>query len=259
MPEGKKPVAPSPAAPAAAKEDSYSAKTHLHQPMPVTEMATVAATALPANAPEGTLPSEVRPEIVTWDKLVEAIKASGKAYNMAMIEKAYNMANDAHKGVCRRSGEPYICHPLAVARLVLDLGMDSESIAAALLHDVVEIDAGDTYLYDEEGYKSKAEREEKAAQRIFGLLPDDQRDEYYALWREFEDDITYESRFASILDRMQPLLLNYTKGGIAWKEHGVHKEQVLSRNRPYFDTSHELAEVIESVIEDAAAKGWLKA
>ena len=132
-------------------------------------------------------------------------------------------------------------------------------IKMVLLHDVVEIDAGDTYLYDEEGYKSKAEREEKAAQRIFGLLPDDQRDEYYALWREFEDDITYESRFASILDRMQPLLLNYTKGGIAWKEHGVHKEQVLSRNRPYFDNSHELAEVIESVIEDAAAKGWLKA
>ena len=138
MPEGKKPVAPAPAASAAAKEDSYSAKTHLHQPVPVTEMATVAATALPANAPEGTLPSEVRPEIVTWEKLVEAIKASGKAYNMAMIEKAYNMANDAHKGVCRRSGEPYICHPLAVARLGLDLGMDSESIAAALLHDVVE-------------------------------------------------------------------------------------------------------------------------
>ncbi len=132
-------------------------------------------------------------------------------------------------------------------------------IKMVLLHDVVEIDAGDTYLYDEEGYKSKAEREEKAAQRIFGLLPDDQQDEYYALWREFEDDITYESRFASILDRMQPLLLNYTKGGIAWKEHGVHKEQVLSRNRPYFDASHELAEVIESVIEDAAAKGWLKA
>ena len=132
-------------------------------------------------------------------------------------------------------------------------------IKMVLLHDVVEIDAGDTYLYDEEGYKSKAEREEKAAQRIFGLLPDDQRDEYYALWREFEDDITYESRFASILDRIQPLLLNYTKGGIAWKEHGVHKEQVLSRNRPYFDASQELAEVIESVIEDAAAKGWLKA
>ena len=130
MPEGKSmldPVKP---------EDSYSAKTHLHQPVP--EMATVAATALPADAPEAALPSEVRPEIITWEKLVEAIHASGKAYNMEMIEKAYDLANEAHNGVCRRSGEPYICHPLAVARLVLDLGMDTESIAAALLHDVVE-------------------------------------------------------------------------------------------------------------------------
>ena len=135
MPEGKKLTAPA-AAPA---EDSYSAKTHLHQPVaPAPETATVAATALPANAPEGMLPSEVRPEIVTWEKLCEAIKASGKAYNMDMITKAYELANKAHNGVCRRSGEPYICHPLAVARLVLDLGMDSESIAAALLHDVVE-------------------------------------------------------------------------------------------------------------------------
>ena len=123
MPEGKKPA-----------EDLYSAKTHLHQPVP--EVSTVNATALPADAPEGALPSEVRPEIVTWEKLCEAIKASGKAYNMEMITKAYDLANKAHNGV--RSGEPYICHPLAVARLVLDLGMDSESIAAALLHDVVE-------------------------------------------------------------------------------------------------------------------------
>ena len=133
MPEGKSmldPVKP---------EDSYSAKTHLHQAVSnPPEVATVAATALPANAPEGALPSEVRPEIITWEKLVEAIQASGKAYNMEMIQKAYDLANNAHKGVCRRSGEPYICHPLAVARLVLDLGMDSESIAAALLHDVVE-------------------------------------------------------------------------------------------------------------------------
>lgn len=102
--------------------DDYSAKTHLHRPP--AEMSTVVATALPANAPEGVLPSEVRPEIVTYEKLVDAIKASGRAYNMEMIDKAYHMANDAHKGVCRRSGEPYICHPLAVARLVLDLGMD---------------------------------------------------------------------------------------------------------------------------------------
>ena len=111
MPEGKKPAVP--AAAPLREEDSYSAKTHLHQS--VQETATVAATAQPADAPEGILPSEARPEIVTWDKLCEAIRASGRAYNMEMIDKAYNLANDAHKGVCRRSGEPYICHPLATA------------------------------------------------------------------------------------------------------------------------------------------------
>ena len=136
MPEGKKAAVPAPKP--VREEDLYSAKTHLHQPVPVQETATVSATAQLADAPEGALPSEIRPEIVTWEKLCEAIKASGRSYNMEMIEKAYDLANTAHKGVCRRSGEPYICHPLAVARLVLDLGMDSESIAAALLHDVVE-------------------------------------------------------------------------------------------------------------------------
>src|SRR5699024_684576 len=130
MPEGKKTAAPAPA------QDSYTAKTHLqHQ---VREIGTVAATAAPAEEADYIVASEARPEIITYDKLTEAIRASGRAYNTDMIEKAYRMANDAHKDARRRSGEPYICHPLAVARLVLDLGMDTESIAAALLHDVVE-------------------------------------------------------------------------------------------------------------------------
>ena len=130
MPEGKKTAAP------ASAQDSYTAKTHLqHQ---VREIGTVAATAAPAEAVDYMVPSEARPEIITYDKLTEAIRASGRTYNMEMIEKAYRMANEAHKDARRRSGEPYICHPLAVARLVLDLGMDTESIAASLLHDVVE-------------------------------------------------------------------------------------------------------------------------
>ncbi|MBQ9898568.1 MAG: HD domain-containing protein [Ruminococcus sp.] len=127
-----------------------------------------------------------------------------------------------------------------------------------LLHDVVEIDAGDTYCYDTEANKSKAEREEKAAQRIYSILPEDQREEYYALWREFEERETPEARFATVLDRLQPMLLNYTRHGQAWQEHGIHKEQVLSRNMPYFDASDDLAELIREVIDDAAAKGWLK-
>ncbi len=127
-----------------------------------------------------------------------------------------------------------------------------------LIHDIVEIDAGDTYCYDEKGYTTKAEREEAAAQRIFGLLPEDQRDEYYSLWREFEDSKTNEARFAAVLDRLQPLMLNYTKKGISWKEHGIYKEQVLNRNKEYFSHSDEIAELIVSLIDDAAQKGWLK-
>ena len=130
MPEGKKTAVPAPA------QDSYTAKTPgQHQGR---EMGPVAAKAAPAGEADYMVPSEARPEIITYDKLTEAIRASGRAYNTDMIEKAYRMANDAHKDARRRSGEPYICHPLAVARLVLDLGMDTESIAAALLHDVVE-------------------------------------------------------------------------------------------------------------------------
>lgn len=131
-------------------------------------------------------------------------------------------------------------------------------IKMVLVHDVVEIDAGDTYCYDSEGYKSKAEREEKAAQRIFGLLPDDQQAEFYSLWREFEDSETADARFAAVLDRLQPLTLNYTKGGISWQEHGIRKEQVLARNTEYFGVSDKIAEAIKEMIDDAADKGWLK-
>ena len=127
-----------------------------------------------------------------------------------------------------------------------------------LLHDIVEIDVGDTYCYDSEGNSTKAEREENAAQRIFGLLPDDQKDIFYGLWREFEDCKTNEARFAAVLDRLQPLMLNYTKKGISWKEHSIYKEQVMNRNKDYFGESEELAKLIKSVIDDAASKGWLK-
>ena len=127
-----------------------------------------------------------------------------------------------------------------------------------LIHDIVEIDAGDTYCYDSEGYKTKADREEKAAQRIFGLLPEDQKDEMYRLWREFEDSETDDARFAAVLDRVQPLLLNYTKGGISWKEHGIFKEQVLGRNEAYFDVSDNITELITNIIDDAQKNGWLK-
>lgn len=127
-----------------------------------------------------------------------------------------------------------------------------------LVHDVVEIDAGDTYCYDEGGNKTKAEREEKSAQRVFGLLPDDQKEEFYSLWREFEDNQTNDSKFAAVLDKMQPVILNYTKNGISWKEHGVYKEQVEKRCLSSADASDKLAELIQSIIDDAASKGFLR-
>ncbi|MBQ6181530.1 MAG: HD domain-containing protein [Ruminococcus sp.] len=126
-----------------------------------------------------------------------------------------------------------------------------------LIHDVVEIDAGDTYCYDTEGYKTKADREEKAAQRIFGLLPTDQKDEFYSLWREFEEAATADSKFANLLDRLQPILLNYTRDGISWKEHGVFSDQVRARNLHSGEASDDIAALIEEIIRDAEAHGFL--
>ncbi|MBR3283638.1 MAG: HD domain-containing protein [Ruminococcus sp.] len=127
-----------------------------------------------------------------------------------------------------------------------------------LIHDVVEIDAGDTYCYDEEGNRSKAEREEKAAQRLFGLLPEDQKKESYDLWREFEENSTAESRFANLLDHIQPLLLNFTKNGISWKEHGIFSDQVRKRNLNSAQASDDIADLIEKIISDAEDQGFLK-
>ncbi|MBQ7013182.1 MAG: HD domain-containing protein [Oscillospiraceae bacterium] len=101
-----------------------------------------------------------------------------------------------------------------------------------LVHDVVEIDAGDTYCYDTKGYEDKAEREQKAADRLYALLPEEQAAEYRALWEEFEAGETAEAKFANALDRIQPMLLNYKKGGISWMKHGISEAQVTNRNIP---------------------------
>lgn len=131
-------------------------------------------------------------------------------------------------------------------------------IKMVLIHDIVEIDAGDTYCYDIEGNKTKAEREEKASQRLFGMLPSDQKQELYNLWREFEDKVTPESKFANVVDRIQPITLNYRKGGISWINHGVSSKQVLERNAHVGDGSKELWKYIQDIIDDAIQKGMLK-
>lgn len=126
-----------------------------------------------------------------------------------------------------------------------------------LVHDIVEIDSGDTYIYDTAGNDTKAVREQEAAQRIFGLLPDDQKLELTQLWQEFEARETPEAKFAAALDRLMPLLHNYHTEGRSWREHGITKQQVLNLNRHIADGSQSLWEYAESLIDDAAAKGYL--
>ena len=104
------------------------------------------------------------------------------------------------------------------------------TVTMLLIHDIVEIDAGDTYAYDEQAKRSQRDRESKAADRIFGLLPDDQRDSLRALWEEFEAGETPEAQFARTMDNLQPMTLNNATGGRVWKERGVALHQILKRN-----------------------------
>ena len=134
-----------------------------------------------------------------------------------------------------------------------------KTISMLLIHDLVEIDAGDTYAYDEEGKKTQHAREVAAADRIFGLLPEDQGTKFRALWDEFESGDTPESRFARTMDRVQPMMLNAASGGISWKEHGVQLSQILERNGSTKDGSNTLWEhALHHFIEPHVDKGCIK-
>ena len=126
-----------------------------------------------------------------------------------------------------------------------------------LIHDLVEIHAGDTFAYDEAGHEDKEERERAAADRIFVLLPDDQGQEMRALWDEFEERVTPESRYAAALDRLQPLLLNYHTDGAAWVKHGIRHEQVVKRNAHIAEGAPALWEFARRLIDDALKEGKL--
>ena len=127
-----------------------------------------------------------------------------------------------------------------------------------LIHDLVEIDAGDTYAYDTAGNQTKREREVKAAQRIFGILPKDQEEAFRALWEEFEAYETPEAKFAHVCDNMQPFMLNHATGGRSWQEHGVKKSQVLNRNRYLEDGSKTMKQYFDEIIAEHVKEGNLK-
>jgi putative hydrolase of HD superfamily len=126
-----------------------------------------------------------------------------------------------------------------------------------LIHDIVEIDAGDAFVYDEAARMAKAELELAAADRLYALLPPDQGDELRALWEEFEAKETAEARFAGAVDRLQPLLLNITTEGRSWQEHGVTSDRVLALNARIELGSPALWEHVQELLRDAVAKGYL--
>ena len=127
-----------------------------------------------------------------------------------------------------------------------------------LIHDVVEIDAGDTYAYDAEGLKTQKEREDKAKERIFGLLPKDQKEMMISLFDEFEAFETPESCFAHAMDNFQPFLLNDSNDGGDWLEHGVSITQVLGRQTQSAKGSKELSDYVLEKLEEHVAKGHIK-
>jgi len=131
-------------------------------------------------------------------------------------------------------------------------------IRLLLLHDLVEIDAGDTFAYDTQGYRDKEEREKAAAARLFGLLPDDQRDEWMTLWREFEDGLTPEAKYAGALDRLQPVIHNFSTGGVSWKKNGIVRSQVLKRLEPVRETSETLWAFTLEIVQKSIDGGLLK-
>ena len=153
---------------------------------------------------------------------------------------------------------------LALAAVLLKEHMKEDAdlgrvMTMVLIHDLVEIDAGDTYAYDTEGAATKREREAKAADRIFGILPEDQGTYLRELWDEFEAYETAEAKYAHLLDNFQPLMLNDASDGKSWEEHGVHKSQVCRRNARIPETSEIVWEKMLEIMDKHIEKGHLQA
>lgn len=167
---------------------------------------------------------------------------SGQGRNENDAEHAWHMAIMAY--LLRE----YANEPVDIGRVML----------MCLIHDIVEIDAGDTYAYDAEGLKTQKAREEAAKERIYSLLPEDQKKELAAIFDEFEESKTPESKFAHAMDNLQPLMLNNSNDGGDWREHGVSAKQVYGRQDRTKEGSEKLYEITEQIIKKHVEKGNLK-
>lgn len=164
---------------------------------------------------------------------------SGKGRNENDAEHAWHMAIMAYLL------KEYANEPIDISRVMI----------MCLIHDVVEIDAGDTYAYDSAGLATQKEREDAAKERIFSLLPDDQKAELIALFDEFEENNTSEAKFANSMDNIQPLMLNDSNDGGDWREHQVTREQVYGRQSRTREGSERLYELTDMVLKKHIEKG----
>jgi len=167
---------------------------------------------------------------------------SGHGRNENDAEHAWHMAIMAYLL------QEYANEPVDIGRVML----------MCLIHDIVEIDAGDTYAYDTEGLKTQKAREDAAKERIFSLLPEDQKQKLTQLFDEFEEFQTPESKFAHAMDNLQPLLLNNSNGGGDWREHGVSAKQVYGRQQKTRQGSEKLYQVTDQILKEHIQKGNLK-
>lgn len=180
------------------------------------------------------------------------------------IDKEKNILRQTHlSGHGRRENDAeHAWHMAIMAYLLKDYANEPVDIAKVmimcLIHDIVEIDAGDTYAYDTEGLKTQKAREDAAKERIFSLLPEDQKKELTALFDEFENYRTPESKFAHSLDNLQPLLLNNSNGGGDWREHQVTSEQVYGRQWKTQLGSETLYKVTDQILKENIEKGNIK-
>ena len=166
---------------------------------------------------------------------------SGHGRNENDAEHAWHMAIMAYLL------KEYSNEPVDIARVMI----------MCLIHDVVEIDAGDTYAYDSEGLATQKAREDAAKERIFSLLPEDQKQEFTAIFDEFEANETPEAKFAHSMDNFQPLILNNSNGGGDWKEHGVTAKKVYGRQSRTKEGSEKIYEITDKIIQENIRKGSL--
>ncbi len=162
----------------------------------------------------------------------------------------------------RENSAEHSWHLAIMAMLLTEYAVEPVDVTRVmkmlLIHDVVEVDAGDVFAYDAAGNVGKEERERAAAERIFGLLPSEQGHELRGLWEEFEAQATAESKYANALDRLQPLLHNSRTEGGTWRIHNVRRDQVLWRMEPVKIGLPEIYPVVLKIVDEACACGWIK-